>query len=63
MQLPAYSQLSFTVRYAFRVFGHPGEARLDADNVGDSQAMTIDSSGHVLSEHGRNFALTLTADF
>ncbi len=63
MQLPAYSQLSFTVRYAFRVFGHPGEARLDADNVGDSGAMTIDSSGHVLSEHGRNFALTLTADF
>jgi hypothetical protein len=25
------------VRYAFRVFGHPGEARLDADNVGDSE--------------------------
>jgi iron complex outermembrane recepter protein len=63
MQLPAYSQLSFTVRYAFRVFGHLGEARFDADNVGDSEAMTIDSSSHVLSEHGRSFALTLTADF
>jgi iron complex outermembrane recepter protein len=63
MQLPAYSQLSFTLRYAFRVFGHPGEARLDADNVGDSEAMTIDSSGHVLSEHGRSFAFTVTADF
>jgi iron complex outermembrane recepter protein len=61
--LPAYSQLSFTVRYAFRVFGHPGEARLDADDVGDSDAMTIDSSGHVMSERGRSFALTLTADF
>jgi iron complex outermembrane receptor protein len=63
VQLPAYSQLSFTVRYAFHVFGHPGEARFDAQDVGDSDAMTIDSSGHVLSERGRSFALTITADF
>jgi iron complex outermembrane receptor protein len=63
LQLPAYSQLSFTVRYAFRLFGRPGEARLDAQNVGDSAAMTIDATGHVLSERGRSYALTLTADF
>ena len=63
IHLPAFSQLSFTVRYAFRVFGHPGEARFDADDVGNSDAMTIDSSGHVSSENGRSFALTLTADF
>ncbi len=63
LRLPAYSQLSFTVRYAFRLFGHPGEARLDLQNVGDSDAMTIDTSGHVLSEPGRSLALTLTADF
>jgi iron complex outermembrane recepter protein len=62
VQLPAYSQLSITVRYAFRVFGHPGEARLDANDVGDSDAMTIDPTGHVLSVRGRSFALTLTAD-
>ena len=63
IQLPAYSQLSFTVRYAFQIYGHPGEARFDAEDVGNSDAMMIDSTGHVLSEHGRSFALTLTADF
>jgi iron complex outermembrane receptor protein len=63
VQLPAYSQLSFTVRYEFTVFGHPGVARFDAQDVGDSNAMTIDSSGLVVSERGRSFALTLTADF
>jgi iron complex outermembrane recepter protein len=63
LQLPAFSQLSFTVRYEFRVFGHPGVARFDAQDVSDSDAMMIDSSGLVTSEHGRSFALTLTADF
>jgi iron complex outermembrane recepter protein len=63
VQLPAYSRFSFTVRYAFSLFGHPGEARFDAQDVGDSAAMMIDSSGHVVSERGRSFALTLTADF
>ncbi len=63
MQLPAYSQLSFTVRYEFRIFGHPGVARLDANDLGDSNAMMIDTSGQVLSERGRCFSLTLTADF
>jgi iron complex outermembrane recepter protein len=63
VQLPPYSQVSFTVRYAFRLFGHPGEARFDAGDLGDSDAMTIDSTGHVLSTRGRSFALTLTADF
>jgi len=63
VQLPAYSQLSFTVRYEFRVFGHPGVARFEAQDVGNSDAMMIDPSGLVVSEHGRSFALTLTADF
>ncbi|HEV7431779.1 MAG TPA: hypothetical protein VGN77_01950 [Steroidobacteraceae bacterium] len=63
MQLPAYSQLSIAVRYEFHVYGRPGEARFDAANVGNSDAMKIDSTGHVLSERGRSFALTLTADF
>lgn len=60
--LPAYSQLSFTVRYQFRVFGHSGLARLEAHDIGDSNAMLIDSSGLVVSERGRSFALTVTAD-
>jgi hypothetical protein len=38
-------------------------ARFDAQDVGDSNAMTIDSTGLVVSERGRSFALTLTADF
>ncbi len=63
VRLPAYSQFSFTVRYEFSVFGHPGVARFDAQDVGDSNAMMIDSSGLVVSERGRSFALTLTADF
>ncbi len=63
VQLPAYSQFSFTVRYEFTVFGHPGVARFDAQDVGDSDAMTIDPTGLVVSERGRGFALTLTADF
>jgi iron complex outermembrane receptor protein len=63
IRLPAYSQLSFTVRYEFRVFGHPGIARFEAQDVGDSDAMNIDSSGLVVSERGRSFALILTADF
>jgi hypothetical protein len=37
--------------------------RLDADDIGDSSAMMIDTSGHVLSERGRSYTLTLTADF
>ena len=63
VQLPAYSQLSFTVRYEFSIFGHPGVARLDAQDVGDSDAMTIDPTGLLVSERGRGFGLTLTADF
>ncbi len=63
VRLPAYSQFSFTVRYEFTVFGHPGVARFDAQDVGDSNAMMIDSSGLVVSERGRSFGLTLTADF
>ena len=63
VQLPAYSQISFTVRYEFTVLGHPGVARFDANDLGDSDAMMIDSSGLVVSERGRSFALTLTADF
>jgi iron complex outermembrane receptor protein len=63
VQLPAYSQLSLTVRYEFTIFGHAGVARFDAQDVGDSNAMTIDSTGLVISERGRSFALTLTADF
>ena len=61
--LPAYSQLSFTVRYEFQVFGHPGVARLEAQDVGDSNGMMIDSSGVVVSARGRSYALTLAADF
>jgi len=63
MQLPAYSQFSLTLRYEFQIFGHPGVMRLDADDIGDSSAMMIDTSGHVLSERGRSYTLTLTADF
>ena len=63
VQLPPYSQFSLTVRYGFRLFGHPGEARFDAQDLGDSDAMSIDSTGHVLSERGRSYSLTLTADF
>ena len=62
-QLPAYSVLSFAVRYEFSLFGHPALARFDADDVGDSNAMLVDDSGTVSSEHGRSFMLTLTADF
>jgi hypothetical protein len=52
-----------TLRYEFQIFGHPGVMRLDADDIGDSSAMMIDTSGHVLSERGRSYTLTLTADF
>jgi iron complex outermembrane receptor protein len=62
-QLPAYSVLSFAVRYEFRVFGHPALVRFDADDVGDSTGMIVDDSGTVSSEHGRSYMLTLTADF
>ena len=62
-QLPSYSVLSFAVRYEFPLFGHAALVRLDADDVGDSGAMLVDDSGTVMSEHGRSFMLTLTADF
>ena len=62
-QLPAYSVLSFAVRYAFSAFGHPALARFDADDVTDSSAMLVENSGTVTSERGRSFMLTLTADF
>ncbi len=62
-QLPAYSVLSFAVRYEFSVLGHPALARFDAEDVGDSGAMIVDNSGTVMSERGRSFMLTLTADF
>jgi iron complex outermembrane recepter protein len=63
LQLPAYSQISFTVRYGFTVLGRPAVARFDANDLGDSSAMMIDPTGHVVSERGRSFALTLAADF
>lgn len=62
-QLPAYSVVSFAVRYQFALFGHPALARFDAEDVGDSDAMMVDDSGTVTSEHGRSYTLTLTADF
>lgn len=55
--------LSFTVRYAFTLFGHPALARFEAQNVGDANGMIIDDSGTVMSERERAYALTLTADF
>ena len=63
VQLPAYSVLSFTVRYEFPLFGHPAVARIDAQNVGNANGMMLDDSGTVLSERERGFMLTLTADF
>ena len=63
LQLPAYSVLSLTLRYEFTLFGHPALARLEAQDVGDSNAMILDDSGTVMSEQGRAFAFTLTADF
>jgi iron complex outermembrane receptor protein len=62
-QLPAYSVLSFAARYEFRLFGHPALARFDAADIFDSNAMIVDDSGTVMSEHGRSFMVTLTADF
>ena len=61
--LPAYSVLSFAVRYDFALFGHPALVRFDAEDVGDSNAMIVDNSGTVTSERGRSFMVTLTADF
>ena len=63
VELPAYSALSLTVRYAFTLFGHPGVARFDANDLTDENAMLIDASGTVASERGRSFALTLAVDF
>jgi iron complex outermembrane receptor protein len=62
-QLPAYSVLSLTVRYAFTLFGHPALARFEAQNVGDANGMIVDDSGTVMSLQARAYALTLTADF
>ena len=63
VQLPAYSVLSFTLRYEFPLFGHPAVARIDAQNVGNANGMMLDDSGTVLSERERGFMLTLAADF
>lgn len=61
--LPAYYDVSLSVRYRATLFGRGCAVRLDADDLNDARDFKVNSVGSVLPEQGRRLVLTLTADF
>jgi iron complex outermembrane receptor protein len=62
-RLPPLGELTVGVRYLFKVSTHQFSARLDIGNVTNATGLTLSSQYLATSQLGRNYTLTLAADF
>ena len=62
-RLPPLGALNIGVRYLLRLSAHQVSARLDIGNVTNAKGLTLSSQYLVTPQLGRNYTLTLAADF
>jgi outer membrane receptor protein involved in Fe transport len=62
-RLPPLGALNIGIRYVAKLFTHQCSARLDIGNVTSAAGLTLSSQYLVVPQLGRNYTLTLAADF
>lgn len=62
-RLPPLGALNIGIRYVAKLFTHQCSARLDIGNVTNAAGLTLSSQYLVVPQLGRNYTLTLAADF
>jgi outer membrane receptor protein involved in Fe transport len=62
-RLPPLGALNIGVRYMVKLFTHQCSARLDIGNVTNATGLTLSSQYQATPQLGRNYTLTLAADF
>jgi outer membrane receptor protein involved in Fe transport len=62
-RLPPLGALNFGVRYLLKLPTHQFSARLDIGNVTNATGLTLSSQYLATPQLGRNYTLTLAADF
>jgi outer membrane receptor protein involved in Fe transport len=62
-RLPPLGVLNVGVRYLRKLSTHQFSARLDVGNVTNATGLTLSSQYLVVPQLGRNYTLTLAADF